>query len=128
MITEENTVPYEIIALSLSTTSKEAMSALEPLAKGADDFEAIRFALGRMHYLGQNDAERLITFARLLYQYAVRIDYNYPDEFHLFNMDYEYEIAEVLGWTNENANKEFMEALSVFKKENSDRANWFVTD
>ena len=126
MIADNETVPYEIIALSLSATPKEAMSAIEPLIKDADNIEAIRCALGRMHYLGLQKSERLYEFANLLYQYAMRKEIFDIDNFSLTAMGHEYEIADVMGFSNENADKEFIAELSVFKRENCDKADWFV--
>lgn len=126
MIAKEETVPYEIIALSLSKTPKEAMTAIEPLINHADNNEAIRCAFGRMHYLGLQESGRLYDFSNLLYQYAIRKEIDPIDGFSLFSMEHEYEIADVMGFSNENADKIFIEELTPFKRDNSDKADWFV--
>lgn len=125
-IANHSQIPNSIIELSLSNNKYDALQAIWPIAEKADHLEAIRFALGRMHYLGLHDPKRLADFASILFQEAISMEFNIPKEFELFMIDHEYEIAEVMGWDNESANQTFMEALAFFKRENSHKADWFV--
>ncbi|MGE3318777.1 MAG: hypothetical protein AB7I18_05720 [Candidatus Berkiella sp.] len=128
MINTLDSVPYPIIELSLSTTTTSAMNAIKPLITTSNKFEVYRFVLGRMHYLGLQEPERLVHFANLLFQEAITMEYKIPDEFELFTMDHEYEIADVLGNNYENANHDFLQALLAFRKENSHSPDWFAVN
>jgi hypothetical protein len=127
MIAQKDTVPYEIIALSLSKSNQEAIEAIKPLIHNTDTNEAIRCALGRMYSLGLHEPGSLFKFASLLYFYGIENDHLELDGFNLCSFEYEYEISDVLGGTNENVDQEFMGALSLFKRENSNRSDWFVS-
>lgn len=126
MIADQDTVPFEIIALALSKTTPEAIDVIKPLNENADTHTSIRLCLGRMHYLGTQNPSLLAKFASTLYHYALEHDLDTIEEFNLMAMEYEYEIADVMGNTNENADNEFIQILSAFQKENSHQPDWFV--